>query len=268
VVGHVETVEFARVHRVPRPGEIVEAGETWTQPAGGGAVAARELRSLAGEVTFLTALGDDALGRAAEEELSSAGIRVEAVYRSRPQRRCFVFLDDAGERTITTIGEKLVPHAGDPLPWSGLEDVAAVYFCGGDPGAVQEARRAKVLVATARELPTLQKAGVVLDVLVHSVRDASERYRPGDLDPPPAAVLTTEGPAGGRYAAAGTSGRWAAARLPGALVDAYGAGDCFAAGVTYALGSGRSLEGAIELGALCAARALTRRGASISPRRI
>ena len=58
VVGHVEWVEFVRVDRVPVPGEIVHAHETWTEPAGGGAVAAMQLLRLAGAATFYTALGD------------------------------------------------------------------------------------------------------------------------------------------------------------------------------------------------------------------
>ncbi len=61
VVGHVEWIEFARVERVPRPGEIVHASATWEEPGGGGAVAAVQLAKLAGEATFFTALGDDEL---------------------------------------------------------------------------------------------------------------------------------------------------------------------------------------------------------------
>ena len=258
VVGHVESVEFARVERVPAPGEIVTARATWTQAAGGGAVAARQLRALAGDAAFFTVFGEDDLGRAAERELRDLGIRVEAVYRSEPQRRCFVFLDDAGERTITTIGTKLVPHAADPLPWEELGTVDAVYFCGGDADALRAARAARVLVATARELPTLREAAVRLDALVHSAYDEAERYEPGDLDPPPAVVVSTEGSSGGSYSG---GGRWRAAPLPGPLADTYGAGDCFAAGLAFALGARRSLEDAVATGARCAAAAMTRRGA-------
>src|SRR5919199_2566991 len=95
VVGHVEWVEFARVERVPRPGEIVHALESWEEPAGGGAVAAVQLARLAGDCLFLTALGDDELGRRAAQELSELGVRVEAAWRPEPQRRAFVHLDAA-----------------------------------------------------------------------------------------------------------------------------------------------------------------------------
>ena len=69
VVGHVEWVRFAIVERVPRAGEIVHARETFSEPAGGGAVAAVQLRKLAGSAIFLTALGDDAIAQRAASEL-------------------------------------------------------------------------------------------------------------------------------------------------------------------------------------------------------
>ena len=61
VVGHVEWVEFARVERMPRPGEIVHSVETWEEAAGGGAVAAVQLAKLAGTATLFSALGVDEL---------------------------------------------------------------------------------------------------------------------------------------------------------------------------------------------------------------
>jgi len=260
VVGHVEVVEFARVDHVPRPGEIVQARETWTEPAGGGAVAATALQRLAGDVIFFTAFGDDEVGHRAEQELRARGLRIECVYRDEPQRRGFTYLDSGGERTITVIGRKLVPHADDPLSWAELGEVAGVYLCGADPGAVREARRAAALVATARELPTLKEAGVELDALVQSGSDESERYRPGDLDPPPRRVVTTEARKGGHYAEGDRRGRWAAAPLPGPLVDVYGAGDSFAAALAFALGTGKSTDEALAVAAETAAHQMTNPG--------
>ena len=262
VVGHIEWVDFLRVERVPEPGEIITALDGWSEAAGGGAVAALEFLRLGAETTFFTAVGSDELGRRAERELRGRGLRLEVVTREAPQRRGFTFLDGEGERTITVLGEKLVPHGDDPLAWAELTNTEAVYFCGGDPDALEKAGGTPyVLVATARELATLKTARFELDALVHSARDASERYRPGDLRRPPRLVATTEGAAGGRYTADGMEGRWAAAPLPGPLVDSYGAGDCFAAGLAFALGSGASPQEAVEQGALSAAAALTRRGA-------
>jgi ribokinase len=256
VVGHVEWVDFLLVERTPTPGEIVQAQATWQEAAGGGADAAVQLRKLAGSATLFTALGDDPLGRRAYDELSGRGVRVEAAWRDDPQRRAVCFLDSGGERTIALLGPKLVPHGSDPLSWHELERVDGVYFTGGDLAAVRAARQAKLVVATARELPVLQEAGVELDVLVASAADQGERYE-GGLEPAPRYVVRTEGARGGTVE---PGGRFPPAELPGPVVDAYGAGDAFAAGLTYGLARGSSIDDALALGAHCGAAVLTGRG--------
>jgi ribokinase len=264
VVGHVEWVEFARVQRVPRPGEIVQAGETWEEAGGGGAVAALQLARLAGAATLYTALGDDELGRRAKAELEARGLNVAAVWRDEPQRRAFVFVDVGGERTITVIGRKLSPRPDDPLPWENLDEADGVYYTADDEGALRQARRARLLVATARELRTLRTAGVELDALVRSGTDAGERYEPGSLDPPPRLVVSTGGERGGTYARAGEEPQsFAAAARPGPRVDDYGAGDCFAAGLTYGLVQERTLEDALALASACGAAATTGPGVHV-----
>jgi ribokinase len=261
VVGHVEWIEFARVGHAPAPGEIVHASESWQEAAGGGAVAAVQLARLAGECLFLTALGDDDLGRAAKRQLEGQGVRVEAAWRPEPQRRGFVHLDDTAERTITVIGDRVAPRADDPLPWTELDRVDAVYLTAGDPGAVRAARAAHVLVATVRAGEGLADADVMLDALVSSGTDAGERYTPGDIDPPPRLVVRTAGGAGGTLVRSdGRSEKWVAAPLPGPAVDAYGAGDSFAACLTYGLGEGRPAADAVALAARCGAACMTGRG--------
>jgi ribokinase len=264
VVGHVEWVEFVPVERVPQPGEIVQAGQTWEEAGGGGGVAALQLARLAGTATLYTALGDDDLGRRAQAELQAHGVRVVPAWRREPQRRAFVYVDSDGERTITVIGPKLSPRADDPIPWHELDDVDAVYFTARDVSALGEARRARVLVATARELPTLREARVRLDALVHSGKDAGERYRAGSLEPPPDLVVTTRGSEGGSFATSGGErGTFAAAPSPGTRVDDYGAGDCFAAGLTYGLAREQTLEDAFALASACGAAATTGPGVHI-----
>jgi ribokinase len=258
VVGHVEWVTFGRVDHVPVPGEIVHADDVFEVPAGGGSVAAVQLLKLAGDCTFFTALGDDELGHRSQDELAKLGVRVECVFRPDAQRRAFTHVDAAGERTITVMGERLGPHASDPLPWDALDGVNAVYFCAGDDDALRQARRARTLVATSREAGRLARAAVYLDAVVGSARDASERYAP--VDPEPGAVVETLGSDGGRYVARDMSGTWAAQPLPGPRVCAYGAGDSFAAGLTYGLGAGLPVEDAIALAARCGAANAMGRG--------
>jgi ribokinase len=262
VVGHVEWVEFARVERVPCAGAIVQASDWWAEAAGGGGVASVQLTRLAGSCTLYTTLGRDELGGASLAELASLGVRVEAARHAEPQRRGFTFVDGHGERTITIIGEKHVPRGSDALPWVELGQTDAVYFVSGDAEAARASRRARVLVATARSLPVLAEAGVELDALVRSARDPSERYERGDLPARPKLVVATDGRTGGSWeTAGGASGSYRPAPLSGPIADAYGAGDSFAAGLTYALGRGDDAEPALAFAAECAAAALTRRGA-------
>ena len=261
VVGHVEWAEFAVLDHVPVPGEIVHVDSRWEEAAGGGAVAAVQLAKLAGASSFFTALADDGMGRTASDQLAQKGVDVHAGRRPAPQRRAFVHLDAAGERTITVIGGRMVARGDDPLPWPMLEDFDAVYFTGGDVAALREARRARFLVATPRAADTLSEAGVTLDVLVRSGTDPGEALEPSSLDPPPRHVVSTLGAHGGSWVGAeGAEGAWKAAPLPGPVVDAYGCGDSFAAGLTFGLGSGLGVEDAIALAARCGAACLTGRG--------
>jgi ribokinase len=261
VVGHVEWSDFAVVERVPHPGEIVEPERAWQQPAGGGAVAAVQAAELTGGCRFLTALGEDELGRRAARELEEMGLDLAVAWRPQPQRRAFVFLDGEGERTITVIGPRMSPLGSDPMPWSELADADAVYFTGGDVAALRHARRARRLVATVRAGSALSQSGVVLDALVMSAGDAGERYRAGEIDPPPRAVIRSRGAEGGTIElAGGETVDWDPAPRPGPWVDAHGAGDCFAGGLTVGLGRGLDLEGAVELAARCGAACVTRRG--------
>jgi len=258
VIGHVEWVEFARVESFPAPGEIVHATETWAEAAGGGAVAAVQLVNLGCETTLFTALGGDELGRRSQEQLEEKGVRVCASIVPEPQRRAFTLIDDAGERTITVIGEKLAPSGGEgELPWEDLRRCDCVYFTGGEVEALRKGRWARVLVATARELVTLRRAGVELDALVGSATDEGERYQSGDLDPPPRLVVATSSHLGG-WAQPG--GPFEAAVKPGPVEDAYGAGDCFAAGLTFALGRGDEPREALALAARAGAVVVTGRG--------
>ncbi|MGI8460148.1 MAG: PfkB family carbohydrate kinase [Solirubrobacterales bacterium] len=260
VVGHVEWIEFAAVERLPHAGEIVHARESWEVPGGGGGVAAVPLARLAGECLLITALADDELGRRSKRELEALGVRVEVAWRQGPQRRAFVHVDGGGERTITVIGERSGAHGADSLPWHELGGADAVYMTAGDADAVRAARRARTLVATARAKETLAEAAVELDALVSSSGDAGEQYTAGSIAPEPRLVARTAGSSGGTaLTAEGAEIIWQPEPPPGPVLDTYGAGDCFAAGLTFGLASG-PVEEALRLGARCGADCVTRRG--------
>jgi ribokinase len=262
VVGHVEWIEFARVPHVPHPGEIVHATEWWEDAGGGGAVAAVQLAKLAGEADFFTALADDDRGRRSKQRLEELGVTVHAAWRPGAQRNGFVYLDDDHERTITIRGPRLVPHGDDGLPWERLDEVDAVYFTGGDVKALQQARRARKLIATPRAYDTIREARVNLDALVRSAKDPGEQQAEEQLDPAPDIVVSTAGKEGGEWVGEDrTSGRFKAAKLPGAPQDAYGAGDSFAAGLTYGLGADLPIEKALDVASRCGAYKLAGRAA-------
>ena len=259
VVGHVEWVQFAVVERVPPAGEIVHARETFSEPAGGGAVAAVQMRKLAGAARFLTALGSDDTAQLVVRRLDELGVELHHGRRPAPQRRTFTMLDDAGERTIIVLGERIVPWSSDPLPWDELAGFDGIYLTGGDAAAVRAARAARVLVATPRAMEALATSGVQLDVLVRSATDPGEAYEPGMLEPAPRVVVRTRGGLGGSWTGE-SSGTWKATPLPGPPVDAYGCGDSFAAALAFGLGAGMTLPAAIDLAARCGAACLSGRG--------
>ncbi len=211
-MGHVEWVRFARVERVPEPGTIVSALESWEEPAGGGAVAAAELVRLGAEVDFFVAVGNDEVGEQAHEALRELGCRVHAARRDEAQRLAFTYLDSEGERTITLLGPKLHPRGSDPLPWDVLADIDAVYFTAGTQTRCGLRGR---LAPSSRRPASCQRSWkpmFELDALVRSGVDPSEAYESGLLEPEPKLIVSTLGREGGSFVAGAEEGRFAAAR--------------------------------------------------------
>ena len=261
VVGHVEWCEFAEVPHVPRPGEIVHAAETFEEPAGGGAVAAVQLRKLAGEATLFTAFGDDETGHRSDAELREHGVHVEGRFRPEPQRRAFVYLDSDGERTITVLGPRLGPSGADDLPWDLLDETDAVVRDGGRrrgraPGPPRA--RARGHAARARHARRGARAARRAGVERPGPRRALQPRRPRPCaEGRRADARSGRGRVGDGERRAGPLGR---RELPGPVRDSYGAGDSFAAGLTYGLGAGWEIAKAVELAARCGAACLTGRG--------
>ena len=247
VVGHVEWIELVRVPTMPPAGEIVQGERLLAEPAGGGSVIARQIACLAGRCEFFTALGDDELGRRAEQRLAELGVDVH-VQRFGETRRAWVHVDADGERTITLLSPKLLPRG--PLPLDGYD---AVFFVSGDAAALRSSRRAAFVAATARELPTLHEAGVPLDLVVGSAKDPGERY---DDSVDARTVVITEGANGGTA----NGMRYEAGPLPGPVADTYGAGDSFSGALCFALARGDALPEALALATRAGALVVTGQG--------
>lgn len=260
VIGHVEWVTLAR-GEAPARGQIATSCDPFSVPGGGGAITAVECARLGARTRLYTALGDDEAARAARAFLAARGVEVVAATRRAPQTRALALLHDDGERTIVVVGANLQPAAADALPWGDLAEVDAVCVTAGEPGLLALARAAPVLVVSARRLEAIAASRVAVDVVVGSARDAAEALPPGGLPVAPGAVVTTDGAGGGTYALRnGGRGRYAAVAPPGPFVDAFGAGDCFLAGVTVALAAGEPLPEALAAGARAGAAAVARRG--------
>ena len=194
-------------------------------------------------------------GERARVELEGRGITVHASVVDGPQRHGFTYVDDAGERTITTIGRKLHPRGPRRRPAvARARPLRRCLLLRGRRGralarASQRASSSRLRASCRR----LRQAAIELDALVSSGKDEAERYQTGQLDPEPRLVVTTSGALGG-WAQPG--GPYSAAELPRGPCGRVRRGDCFAAGLAFALASGLEGLDALDFAARCGAGAL------------
>lgn len=261
VVGHIEWVDFIPVKRMPRQDEVLHAeGPAFARAAGGGGVVAGVFAELGAHVDFFCALGDDAHGHAAAEQLTDRGVTMHVAWRAeQPTRRALTLLESDGERSIVTVGERLEPLGSDELDWGLLAESDGAYFTAGDVGALEHARHTPVLVASPRARSALA-AGPTIDALVFSQRDHDEAEWARRLEERARLLVETRGGEGGVWWGV-SEGRWDVVRPDSPIKDAYGCGDSFAAGFTFELATGSTVAEAAALGAKCGARCLTRVGA-------
>ncbi|WP_320677143.1 PfkB family carbohydrate kinase [Prochlorococcus sp. MIT 1300] len=259
VIGHVEWVSFIYPNQLPKPGIICHAIESFEEPAGGGAVAAVKLAKLIGQpVDLFTALGKDLIGERSYQRLTELGVNVHAVWKDSPTRKGISMVDSQGDRAITVIGERLQPNGADDLPWEILKVCQGAFVTATDALGLKHSREANLLAGTPRiRIPTLNKSEIQLDVLIGSKLDPDENISNNVLVKPPKLRIATEGEQGGEVI---PGGRYKAAKIKGAVIDTYGCGDSFAAGVTAGLSAGWNLESAINLGAHCGANCVEHKG--------
>jgi ribokinase len=167
-----------------------------------------------------------------------------------------VLVTPDGERTIIVIGAPLHPRRDDPLPWETLATFDGVYFTGEDPETLRAARTARVLVVTARRRASLVTSGVRADVVVGSIRDPREASKLADYPVPPAALVLTDGARGAWIETASGTVHVPAPPSQTAVGGAYGAGDSFAAALTWYVTAGDSLEHAAALASVHGAAVL------------
>jgi ribokinase len=238
VIGHAPHVVIGPVAALPLPGEIVHLDEHVWIPGGGGGIAFFQLVRSPSEVHFFTAVGDDSAGSLVLRRLVSAGAFVHAARPPVPHSHDVALVTPDGERTIIVIGAPLQPSASDPLPWDTLASCDAVFFTARDPELLRTARAARLLVVTARRAEALAGSGVEADVVVGSGSDPREASRRDDYPVPPRMLVMTAGAEGGWIETAAGTERFPPSPAPAPVLGSYGAGDTFAAALTWYLAAG------------------------------
>lgn len=244
VVGHAQHVTLARVASLPAPGDILHLEAPIWLPGGGGAITFFQLVRSPADVHFFTAIGDDAAGVEVHARLLASGATIHAARRAQEHSRDLVLVTPDGERTIVGLQSPLQARFSDPLPWSLFAACDAVVFTGQDAAILRAARAARVVVVTARRAAVVAAAGIAADVVVGSANDPREASN--DYPIPPRALVLTDGARGGRIETAGGTEYFAAAAPPSVVAGSYGAGDSFAAALTWYLVTGLPLKAACE----------------------
>jgi ribokinase len=245
VVGHVEHVSLTRVAHLPAPGDIVHVDHPRVFPGGGGGVAFTQLARSPAEAHLFTAFGAGDQGDEAAREIARAG-SVHAARRPVHHPHSLVLVTPDGERTIFVVGAPLHPRIDDPLPWELLGTCDAVFFTGDDPATLVAARAARTLVVTARRREALVRSGVRADVVVGSAGDPREASALADYPVAPGALVLTAGARGGTVHGREGSAPFRAPRAGPITGAAYGAGDSFAAALTWYVASGLPIVEACE----------------------
>jgi ribokinase len=244
VVGHVEHVTLGRIDGTVEPSSILHLVDARVVPGGGGGIAFAQLCRSDAEIHLFTAVGSDEAGRTVEARIrpESPLVHVHAAVRPVDHPRVVVVVDREGRRTIVVTGEPLHPAATEPLPWSTLAHCDAAYFTGSDPETLRFARAARRLVVTARRSQVLEQAAIAPDVVIGSVQDPRENRPFGAYDPAPGALVLTDGPRPIRVFRPSGVTEVAPPPAPARIVGDYGAGDSFAAALTYFVAHGSSVE--------------------------
>jgi ribokinase len=286
VLGSSNTDMTVRLPRLPGRGETILGGEFLKGPGGKGANQAVAARRAGAEVLFLTAVGDDDLGRRALDGYRREGIDVSHA-RIIPGVASGVALIFVGDRAENMIGvapganARLTPEDIDRLP----DDVFA-------HGGVFLASLEVPLDVVARGLLRARKARMatilnpapashgsadcdllsLAEVLTPNRAEALSMTETGNDDIDLAVsklqqlcgandVIVTLGDEGCIVADVSKSKAIKIEAFPAQAIDTVGAGDAFNGALAVALSEGRSLIRAATWASAAAALAVSRRGA-------
>lgn len=261
VVGSVNMDLVVHTAKLPAPGETVTGGAFSQVPGGKGSNQALAARRAGADVRLVAAVGDDAFGNAALDNLRRDGVDLAAVTVLEAQSTgvALITVDAKGENLIS-----VASGANHLLDLAGVDvsrfDVVLSQLEIPDSALIEAAHQASGLfvlnVAPSRPVPpsVLARADVVIaNQGEHTAMAEQLAHFEGLL------VVTL----GSQGAVAIEGGREVARAEPPAVdvVDAVGAGDAFCGSLAVDLGGGMSVVEALSRACTAGALATTRHGA-------
>lgn len=288
--GSINIDVTARAARLPRPGETVH-GESYAVMLGGKgsnqAAAAGRLAAGSGiQVALAGRIGQDSFGAQARRELERFGVDLAPLREDAAQATgiALIGIDGSGENCITVVGganmavnETDVDAASD---WLERATVLLLQLEVPQQAVLAAARKARAAGAVVVLDPAPAPEHGLLDALWHEIDiltpNESETFQLTGLRPDTVedaakaadvllargvkAVLVKMGSRGVFWHDGTQSGHSAPFRIE--PVDTVAAGDCFNAGLAFALAQGKPFPKAVRIASACGALATTRHGAA------
>ncbi|OAG77676.1 Ribokinase [Acetobacter malorum] len=288
--GSINIDVTARAARLPRPGETVH-GESYAVMLGGKgsnqAAAAGLLAAGSGiQVALAGRIGQDSFGAQARRELERFGVDLAPLREDAAQATgiALIGIDGSGENCITVVGganmavdETDVDAASD---WLERATVLLLQLEVPQQAVLAAARKARAAGAVVVLDPAPAPEHGLLDALWHEIDiltpNESETFQLTGLRPDTVedaakaadvllargvkAVLVKMGSRGVFWHDGTQSGHSAPFHIE--PVDTVAAGDCFNAGLAFALAQGKPFPEAVRIASACGALATTRHGAA------
>ncbi|MFE8871632.1 ribokinase [Acetobacter persici] len=288
--GSINIDVTARAARLPRPGETVH-GESYAVMLGGKgsnqAAAAGRLAAAAGlQVALAGRIGQDSFGAQARQALEGFGVDLAPLREdtTNPTGIALIGIDGSGENCITVVGganmavdetdveaasawleraavvllQLEIPHAAVLAAARKAHAAGALVVLDPAPApehGLPDALWQEIDILTPNESETFQLTGLRPDTAEDAARAADLLLAKGVR-----AVLVKMGSRGVFWHDGTQSGHSAPFSVN--PVDTVAAGDCFNAGLAFALAQGKPLSHAVRIASACGALATTRHGAA------